>query len=176
MPELRTGNSVQVCVQRIEQILREATDLNRDLLACITESQQCLRNADTPRLAACLKRERDLVNTIDGLEQRRKVVAATLATALGLASEGEIRLGHLAEALGEPSRSRLLELGEDLRAGIVQVREAGGVLRESCEALLGHVSGLLQSIHAGLSRTKVYGRDGRIGIGAAACGGLDLRT
>ncbi len=176
MPELRTGNGVQVCVQRIEQILREATDLNRHLLACITDSQECLRAADTTRLAACLKRERDLVNAIDSLEQRRKVVAAALATTLDLRAEGEVRLCDLAEALGEPNRSRLLDLGEDLRAGIVQVRAAGGVLRESCEALLGHVSGLLQSIHAGLSQTKVYGRDGRVGLGAAVCGGLDLRT
>lgn len=176
MPDLRQETSVNVCVQRIEQILRDATKMNRDLLGCIVDSQDCLRSADTKRLTSCLKRERELVEAIDALEQRRKVVAATLATALGQSSETEMRLTSLAEALGEPNRSRLLALGEELRESILDVRDAGGVLRDSCENLLGHVSGLMQSIHAGLSRTKVYGSDGRIGVSAAMCGGLDLKT
>ena len=177
MPELRTGVGVSVCVQRLEQILREATRLNQELLACIIGSQQCLRTAETTRLASCLKRERELVDAIDSLVQRRKVVTATLATTLDMTtSADEVRLSDLAEILGEPTRSLLLELGESLRESIMGVRDAGGVLRDSCENLLGHVSGLMQTIHAGLSRTKVYGRDGRIGASAAMCGGLDLRT
>jgi len=176
MLELRNGTGISVCVQRLEQILREATALNHDLLKCITDSQDCLRAADTSRLALCLKRERELVDAIDRLEQRRKVVAATLASAMGMASEGEIRLGTLAQAVGEPAQSTLVALGESLRQAITAVREAGGVLQDSCEALLGHVSGLMQTIQAGLSRTKLYGRDGRIGVNAAMCGGLDLRT
>lgn len=176
MPELRTGTGIGICVERLEQILREGTTMNRDLFQCITDSQDCLRTADTMRLALCLKRERDLVDAIDRLEQRRKVVAATLASAMGMTSDGEIRLGALAQAVGEPAQSILLELGEALRESITAVRDAGGVLQDSCEALLGHVSGLMQTIQAGLSKTKLYGRDGRIGASAAMCGGLDLRT
>lgn len=177
MPELRTGTGVSICVQRLEQILREATTLNEELLGCLTASQECLRTADTSRLAQCLKKERDLVSAIDSLEQRRKVVAATLASALELATdEGEIRLSSLAEALEEPTRSELLELGESLKQSIGAVQNAGGVLRDSCASLLGHVSGLMQTIQAGLSKTKLYNRDGRIGVNSAVCGGLDLRT
>lgn len=176
MLELRNGTGIGICVQRLEQILREAITLNRDLFKCISDSQDCLRTADTPRLALCLKRERELVDAIDRLEQRRKVVAATLASAMEITSEGEVRLRALAEAVGEPAQSVLLELGETLRESISAVRDAGGVLQDSCEALLGHVSGLMQTIQAGLSKTKLYGRDGRIGVNAAMCGGLDLRT
>jgi len=176
MPELRTGTGIGICVERLEQILREATTMNRDLFQCIMDSQNCLRTADTMRLALCLKRERELVEAIDRLEQRRKVVVATLASTLGMVSEEEIRLGALAQAVGEPAQSTLLELGETLRESITVVRDAGGVLQDSCEALLGHVTGLMQTIQAGLSKTKLYGRDGRIGAGAAMCGGLDLRT
>lgn len=176
MPELRSGTGIGICVQRLEQILREGAELNGELLACITDSQQCLRTADTARLALCLKKERELVDAIDRLEQRRKVVAATLASALEISCEQEVRLGDLAEALGEPAQSTLVELGEALRSSITAVREAGGVLRDSCESLLGHVTGLMQTIQAGLSKTKLYGRDGRIGVNEAVCGGLDLRT
>ncbi|GEM_PF-4241841 len=176
MPELRTGTGIGICVQRLGQILREAITLNQNLLQCITDSQECLRTANTARLVLCLKKEREFVDSIDRLEQRRKVVAATLASALGITCDNEVRLSDLAEAVGEPAQSLLIELGESLRESITAVQQAGGVLRESCESLLGHVSGLMQTIQAGLSKTKLYGRDGRIGVNAAMCGGLDLRT
>lgn len=174
------ASGVAVCVERLEEILAEAATLNAELLECVKAEREALRTANTMELAGRLRQERDLVDRIDSLEQRRKVVTATLATTLQLDTSGlpgEVRLSDLAARLGEPDASRLLALGRKLRAVIEAVKKEGGIVRESCEALLSHVCGLMQKVQMELSQTKTYGRDGRIGPAAAAlCGGLDLHS
>jgi flagellar biosynthesis/type III secretory pathway chaperone len=170
------NNSVAVCVERLEQVLREACELNAQLLTCLREEREALRTADTANLAQRLRCERELVDAIDRLEQRRKVVTGALATTLGLETDGEeIRLREIAGKIGEPHESQLNQLGGELRTLIEQVREEGGVMRESCASLLNHVRGLMQTLRAGLSETKVYGPDGRIG-GPASAGAVDVKT
>lgn len=169
--------SIDVCVDRLEQVLREATKLNAQLVQCIRSQQAALSSADTKSLAQLLAQERDLINAIDGLEQRRQVVTATMATKLGLTSDGPIGLAELVSGLeDETVAGRLLEAGLALRTGLEEARKEGGVLQSSCVALLGHVGGLMQSIRVGMSQTKTYGRDGRVGHHARVSERLDVRS
>jgi hypothetical protein len=168
--------NVQMCVDRLVQILREAIELHAQLVLCIQTQQQALRTANTTELAKCLSTERDLVNAIDAMEQRRKVVTAALATKLDVTSDGEITLSQLVAVLDDESGDRIAELGTQLRESLETAQREGGVLRESCTALLGHVGGLMQTIQVGLSQTKTYGRDGRVGRVARLSDRVDVRS
>lgn len=176
MIQSKTHGSVALCVDRLEQILRQAIDLHAQLVQCIKTQQDALRTANTGELARCLAAERDLVNAIDAMEQRLKVVTATLATQLGVTSAGEIRLDQVVELLDGEAGERVAELGATLRESLESAQREGGVLRDSCRALLGHVGGLMQKIQGDLSQTKTYGRDGRVGKFARVSERVDMRS
>ena len=69
-----------------------------------------------------------------------------------------------------------MALARRLRTVATEARHQSAALRQAMEALVGHVDGVLQRVHAALSAAGVYGQRGRIAVGTQLNFTVDLRS
>ncbi len=70
----------------------------------------------------------------------------------------------------------MLQLSDELRSTIEEVRGSSRIVRAAADALARHMGGLLQTVQSALSRARVYSDQGRIATGAQYQFCLDLKS
>lgn len=130
----------------LETVLKQLADRHEQLLALMKRQRECLRLADHYGVSECSRLENTLVQAIGELEKRRLELVAQLTKAVDPNAVSPMRMRDLAERLPDPARGRLLVLREQLRERISQVKEQSSVTRRATEALLNHMSGLVQTL------------------------------
>ena len=130
----------------LEACLRQLTDRHEQLLALMTRQREALRQADHHGVSEYSRQENVLVQAIGDLEKRRQELVAEMTRLLDPGAPAPMKMRDLAERLAEPSRGRLLVLREQLRQRIEKVQEQSSVTRRATEALLKHMTGLVQTL------------------------------
>ncbi|MEM9111351.1 MAG: flagellar export chaperone FlgN [Planctomycetota bacterium] len=130
----------------LETVLKQLTERHEQLLTLMKRQRESLRLADHHGVSECSRLENTLVQAIGDLEKRRQELVAQLTQLVDPQALQPMRMRDLAERLPEPSRGRLLVLREQLRQRITQVKEQSSVTRRATEALLNHMTGLVQTL------------------------------
>lgn len=160
---------------RLEELLDEQRALYKELNDLVEEQREALRLADVERLVAASSNERELLDSIRLLDQRRVELSSAIATELGLSKEGPPLLADLLEHSGS-RRSRLVSVADELRRLVAKTRAASSVVRTAAESLARHMQGIVQTVEAGFSRAGVYERAGRITEGSPWQTAIDIRS
>ncbi len=166
----RTPDLDDATLSRIEAIIAEQVERHEALLTAIAEHRAALTGADTARLGKTLDACADILERIAALEDERRA----------LLGEGEhearrTTIAEVAAGLDAPRRDRLTEMGARLKTLIERVRTEQAALGRAAESLASHMEGLIRQVAARLSNTGAYGRDGRVGEGAAVASALDVK-
>ncbi len=171
-----TGNDiVDQGFRRLEQLLEDQRRLYQALDALVARQRTAVQRADVADLVAASTQERELVEAIRTLDQKRLELAGAIAAEVGVPKDGGVALSDLIEYSGE-RRSRLVAIADELRKLVVAVRAASGVVRVAAESLSRHMQGIVQTVEAGFSRAGVYERAGRIANGSPWQTAIDIRS
>lgn len=161
-----------------EQLLRILTgmeEIHEDLLECLGNKREAVRRADPGALGEANERELRIIGQLMDLDRSRRTAVRQISRAtIGEARE-DVPVSDLVGHLPEEVQSDLLEARGRLRGLVARARDESRILRETCGILRNHVEGLVQRMHGEMSRSKVYGRSGRIENESSACATLDIR-
>ncbi|MCK4872227.1 MAG: flagellar protein FlgN [Phycisphaerales bacterium] len=158
----------------LEDHLRGMIDVQERMLAVFADKREAIRTADGDKLMAVVRREQTLAEELVALDGLRIEAASQLAEQL-LARRGQsATIAELAEYIDEPSRSRLLKLGEELREVVQRAAGEASVLRDAMERLTGHLRGLRSLMHGALDRARTYSRSGAMHITPRLTSALDI--
>lgn len=159
--------TTDLCAQ-LESVLMGLLAAHEELLEVARRQRQAMLRADGAAIEACARQQGEIVSRVQTLEEERRRLVASLG---GTAA---IRVSQVAAGLPEPARGRIASLAARLREVIGALQEQHSVLRAAAGALVAHVDGLMQQVSRRVSEAGVYGRQGRVTTGPAACA-LDVR-
>lgn len=154
----------------VERIVGELVERHEALLPALAEHRAALTSADPARLGRSLEACADLLQAIAALEDERRLLLGE-----GEHEKRRTTIAQIAAGLEEPRRRRLLELGGRLKGLIETARAEQAAIGRAAESLAAHMEGLIRQVAAKLSTTGAYGRDGRVGEGAAVMTALDIQ-
>jgi hypothetical protein len=161
--------------ERLEELLRDQRTLYLELDALVARQRLAVQQADVKGLMAAGARERELVEAIRSIDQRRVELAQAIGAEVGVKSEQPLSLSDLLEYSG-PRRSALVAIADELRKLVVAVKAASGVVRVATESLSRHMQGIVQTVEAGFNNAGVYERAGRIANGSPWQTAIDIRS
>ena len=167
----------------LERLMRGQLEGYRRLAHIIERQRNAIRTADGGALEITTREQDALVRMLASLDGQRArlldhllqrwmpagqapAVNPTLAHALAMAGD----------AVDDDRRTRMLCLGDELRAAIDSAKSGSAVIRTAAEALSRHVAGIQQTVHSALSRARVYGRRGHLALGSATPAAVDLKS
>ncbi len=168
--------SVDELVMRLEQILRSQQQDYEKLGQLIECTRQAIRKADIDAIADLCQQENTIAQHVTELEKARLTLVGKLTETLDPTASKPLAISEVAQAIDEPDRSRMLELSDELRSTIEEVRGSSRIVRAAADALARHMGGLLQTVQSALSRARVYSDQGRIATGAQYQFCLDLKS
>ncbi len=145
---------------QLEAVLQSQIARHEQLAALTQAKLAALRQADHKLIAALTQQENQQLQAIAELEKQRLTLVAELTLLVAPTEAQPLRMGELAERLNEPARGRLLVLRAQLRQRMEAVRQQAALARGASEALLRHMSSLVQSIGSVLTGVAAYGRRG----------------
>lgn len=150
-----------------------ASELESLLCALIAEHEtwrglvdvqrDAIRRADGRDLRTCAEQQSEVLQSIVELEdRRRRLVGRAGGGAERSAGDpaGPITLTRIAEALPEPSRSKLVDLAARLKTLLADIHEQNQKLRAATGSLAAHMDGLMRQVSRRLSHAGLYGRRG----------------
>ena len=161
--------------ERLEELLRDQRTLYLELDALVARQRLAVQQADVKGLMAAGARERELVEAIRSIDQRRVELAQAIGAEVGVKSEQPLSLSDLLEYSGS-RRSALVAIADELRKLVVAVKAASGVVRVATESLSRHMQGIVQTVEAGFNNAGVYERAGRIANGSPWQTAIDIRS
>lgn len=161
---------------RLEANLREQLAISGRILEGLARKKLALREMDVETIQSICESEQVDALSITELERGRLETVRGIAAAIQPGATQLPSLNELAAWLDEEDRARLLAVGSQLRAAIEDIRRQSSVIRLAAETLGRHMSGIVQSVHAALSRARVYGRRGRIAVGTQVQFAVDLKS
>ena len=168
--------SVDELVMRLEQILRSQQQDYEKLGQLIERTRQAIRKADINAIADLCQEENTIAQHVTELEKARLILAGKLTETLDPTASKPLSISEVAQAIDEPNRSRMLQLSDELRSTVEEVRGSSRIVRAAADALARHMGGLLQTVQSALSRARVYSDQGRIATGAQYQFCLDLKS
>lgn len=181
MSECNAAKTVQpdlaTWTEGLEKILRAQIDGYQKLLACMSQKRQAIRSARLESIRDVSTLESALMQRLLDLEKRRADLTHHLG---GLLSPNEKRPVTISEItadsrIPEQQRDRIAVFAAQLRELLSQVKRESSIVRTAAEMLARHMSGIVQSVHAALSRTRVYSaRGGLQSVGALSV--IDLKS
>ncbi len=169
-----TKRNTDVLAQQLGDVLSEQLELYGNVQQLLRERRDAVRRADLERYSRLAMEEQRALAAVLELDTRRTALGTELAARLGLAKGASVL--EIARALPEASRARLEGLRALLKQRIEETRHEGGILRAAAERLAQHMAGVLQTVRGALAQTGVYGRHGRVALGAAVASTIDLRS
>jgi hypothetical protein len=161
--------------KRLEELLREQRALYLELDALVARQRHAVQRADVKDLMAASARERELVEAIRLIDERRVELARAIGAEVGMVSEQPLALSDLLDYSG-PRRPALVAIADELRKLVVAVKAASGVVRVATESLSRHMQGIVQTVEAGFNNAGVYERAGRIANGSPWQTAIDIRS
>ncbi len=154
-------------LRQLERHLRELLAEHDGMLELIRRKRQALRTARPAEVDRCTRAENRHVQRIGQIEKERQRVVAALTQSIAPQAQRPLRLGQIADAVGEPTRGRLLTLRQMIHQRIDEVRHESRVTRTAMEGLLNHVQGMVQSIVQHVGGGGTYERRGRVATASA---------
>jgi hypothetical protein len=168
---------VRALGEALEGVLRRQLACHARLLELVHGKREAIRTADVEKITRLCRDEEDLLCRAAALEKEREQIAAAAAKAGVAAPRGErLRAADIAERLEEPGRSRVHALAAQVREAVTELRRQSSIVRAAAESLSAHMAGILQVIQGAMSQARVYGRKGRIAVGAPVQSAVDLRS
>ncbi len=149
-------------IAQLEAVLRQQLQQHEALIQTLLRKRSALRGARAGEVSDCTIAENEQVQAISELEKRRIELTGELTLLLDAKAAQPMKLESLAQRLPEPARTRLLVLRLQLRKAMERVRQEAQVARMATEAVLRHLTGMVQSIGASATGTTTYsGRGAR---------------
>jgi len=160
----------------LERLLRGQLEANQQLLACVQRKRQAIRTADIAAISAICADEHTIVQRLTEIEKHRLELVGRITAALQPKSDKPLTISQIAHNLAEPNQTRVVALAAQLRDAMIDLKKQSSIVRSAAEALGRHMSGIVQTVHSALSRARVYGRRGRIDMGAQLQSVLDIKS
>lgn len=154
--------ALEKAILQLETVLKLQLEQHEALSAALLRKRSALRAAKTQDVSDCTLTEHQHVQAISELEKQRIALAGELTLMLDPKAKQPLKLEQLADRLPDPARTRLLVLRVQLRKAIERVQHESQVVRMATEAVLRHLTGMVQSIGASATGTTTYsGRGAR---------------
>jgi hypothetical protein len=167
---------VGACADAMERILRDQLELHRNLLQCIARKKHAIRTADIASVTKICGEENGIVQRLAESEKQRLALVGKLTQFINPKAQTPLTIVDIASLSPEPQRSRTVVLAAQLREILQQVQRESSIVKNAAETLSRHMSGIMQTVHAALSRARVYGHRGRIAVGAQMPSVLDIKS
>ncbi|MSR41955.1 MAG: hypothetical protein EXS10_08675 [Phycisphaerales bacterium] len=171
---LPTKRSLETVAQQLGDVLAQQHELYGSVQRLLIERKDAVCGADLARYSRLAMEEQRALAEVFELDTRRTALATELATRMGLPKGASIL--EIAAGLPEASRARLETLRALLKQRMEETRHEGSVLRAAAERLAQHMAGVIQTVRSALAQTGVYGRHGRVALGATVSSTIDLRS
>jgi hypothetical protein len=188
-PGIQAGALLDPAVEELERLLRGLLAEHGELLTLAAEHRAAISKADSSALAACVRRQNEVVQRVADLERRRMALMGQLLERLrpagaargpGSASQSVVpdrpTITSIARALPEPVRARLIAVAERLRELLERLHREHLVLKEAATALAGHMEGVMRQVGRAFSHAGTYGRRGAMDGAVQVISGIDLRS
>lgn len=159
-------------LRRLEDLLREQLEIHERLLELIGHKRQAVREARIDAIQSLCEDEGVLASRLAAAERQRQALLEAMATS----DAGTMTIADVAARAPEDVGARMLALAGQLRESVQRVQRESSIVRAAAEALSRHMSGVVQTVHSALSRARVYGRQGRILLGAQMEFHVDLKS
>ena len=166
---------LDVAVSALEETLRTQADGYQRLLVALERKREAIKNAELDRVPGIAEVEREILNRLEQLDQRREERVAALAGLIGLPVK-EISVSRICEELDAEAAARVSGLARILRERLERSRKESSVIRVAGEALARHMAGVVQSVTGALAGARIYGSRGKISNGVALVRGLDVSS
>lgn len=168
--------SLQTMLDALEKLLRSQLEEHEKLLALLERKREAVRHARIDSISGLVEEERRSIDRIAEIDRGREQIVLRLTQQLQPGSAEPLPLTAIAERADEPVQSRLLGIAAQLRELVATVRQTSSVVRSAAEALSNHISGVMQTLHAAMSRAGVYGRQGQFAGGAQMEHSVDVKS
>ena len=165
-----------VMVEALEKILLVQLEGHQRLLQCIERKREAIRHADINAISEICNQEHAILRRISDFEKHRLELIGRITQSLAPNASAPLTVSEIALQASEPQRSALQTAAAQLRDALEAVRRESAVVRAAAESLSRHMSGILQTVHAALSRARVYGSRGRITLGAQVQSLVDVKS
>lgn len=167
-------NQLNQHIANLEAILKQQVSLNEQLLTLLERKRESLRNAEHRAVSELCQLENEKFQQLSELEKQRMAIVGQITLAIDPAAQAPMRLLDLAQRLPEPARGRVLVLRHQLAQRMQRTREASSITRKASEALMKHVTGLVQSISSLSTGAATYGQRGTMPRPATAIGTINV--
>jgi hypothetical protein len=161
---------------RLMRILAVQIDQHGRLLMCIEKKREAIRAADIDAMTKLCQTEHRIAQRLGDLEKQRLTLVGELTGCFAPDADEPMTLEAIAAAMGSPRRQALTEIAEKLRETIENVRHESSIVRAAADALNRHITGIMQTVNAALSRVGVYERKGRIATGSQMDFCVDIKS
>jgi hypothetical protein len=172
-PRLTIGDEPFDCLERI---IIELDARHDELLALLERKRQAIARADADAIHECCRLECRTIDDIRSIEAKRQLIVRDLALAIGANDPGALGVEQIAAHASPEQAERLLAVSTPVKSKIERLRQRSAVLKQAAEALSRHMSGVMQSVHAAMAQTRVYGRQGRLSPAGGVPSMLDLTS
>ena len=178
--ERSSSNDVQTWLDGLEKLLRVQLEAHQKLHACIARKALAIRTADMQSIQGICAEESAILKRLNENERRRVELIAHLGRLFNSHLSGRSALTITAIAnhgnVHESQRVRLLGLAGQLRELLADIKAQSSIVRSAADALSRHMSGLVQTVQAALSRAALYGHRGTLQTSGATTSMLDLKS
>lgn len=167
---------------QIERTLTELIEWHDRWLEAVADHRAAMSQADAPRLERATLQQQEIMAAIAQLEHQRQEIVRSLVNASPALRELDQQgsplptITQLAAIAPEPMRSRLLDLGDQLRTRVQQLRKEQSALRLAARALAAHMEGLAQRVARVLSNAVTYSARGEVASTGTVAIGIDLTS
>jgi len=163
-------------IDRLERAIIELDARHDELLALLEQKRRAIARADADAILECCRQESRTIEGIRAIEARRQSIVREVALAIGANDPGALAVEQIAAHASPEQAERLLAASRPVKGKIERLRQRSAVLKQAAEALSRHMSGVMQSVHAAMAQTRVYGRQGRLSPAGGVPSMLDLTS
>ncbi|QOJ01781.1 MAG: flagellar protein FlgN [Phycisphaeraceae bacterium] len=160
----------------LARLLDDLTAANERLVLAVEAHREAMRKADAKAMASALSSQRDALEAVAHLDERRRRLVDAASLAMAWEGPGPITLTALARRQPEPARTTLLASASRLKDLVKRARDGQRASWSASTALASHVEGLIRAVAKHLSHAGTYGRKGFTPAGPVLAGGLDVRS
>lgn len=165
----------------LERLLQGQLDGYRRVLGVIERQRTAIRTADAAALHTATREEESIVRVLAALDAQRGQMLAHLHRKWLPQERQSPTLSQILQGAPEQvadalRRARMQALANHLRQAVDTSKSRSAVVRSAAEMLSRHIAGIQQTVHSALSRARVYGRRGKLALGAATPAAVDLKS
>ena len=174
-PAIEKAAVVNACTDALERLLRDQLAMHRSILQCMARKKHAIRMADITSVTKICAEENNIIQRLAEAEKQRLALVGKLTHVIKPASSQPLSVMEIVAEAPEPLRSRVAALAAQLRESLQLVQRESSIVQSAADTLNRHMTGIMQTVHAALSRARVYGQRGRIAVGAPMPSVLDIK-